>query len=145
MKTLSLLLLSAAALAAANVEVVFPPGAKPVGPYSPGILAGEFLYVSGQGARQPDGKYPPTFEGQVKQCLENIKSIVEAGHLTMEHVVYTQIYLVDVSQYAKLNPVLAEFFSKNPPARATIGMARMPLDTPVEISAVAVRDLSRKK
>ncbi len=145
MKTLSLLLLSAAALAAANVEVVFPPGAKPVGPYSPGILAGEFLYVSGQGARQPDGQYPPTFEGQVKQCLENIKTIVEAAHLTMDHVVYTQIYLSDVSKYELMNPVLDQYFGRNPPARATVGVYRLPVETPVEISAVAVRDLSRKK
>lgn len=145
MKTLCIFLLSAAALAAANVEVVFPPGAKPVGPYSPGILTGEYLYVSGQGARQPDGKYPPTFEGQVRQCLENIKTIVEAAHLTMEHVVYTQIYLTDVSKYELMNPVLSEYFTKNPPARATLGVYRMPIDTPVEISAVVVRDLSRKK
>ncbi|HWB96701.1 MAG TPA: RidA family protein [Bryobacteraceae bacterium] len=145
MKTLSLFLLSAAALAAANVDVVFPPGAKPVGPYSPGILTSEYLYVSGQGARQADGKFPPTFEGQVQQCLENIKTIVEAAHLTMEHVVYTQIYLTDVSKYELMNPVLAKYFTRNPPARATVGVYRMPIDTPVEISAVAVRDLSRKK
>jgi reactive intermediate/imine deaminase len=145
MKTISLLLLAAAGLVAARVEVVFPPGAKPVGPYSPGILTAEYLYVSGQGARQADGKFPPTFEGQVKQSLENIRTIVEAAHLTMDHVVYTQIYLADVSKYELMNPVLVEYFSKNPPARATLGVSRMPLDTPVEISAVAVRDLSRKK
>ena len=84
-----LLLLLAANLIAER-RVIFPPGVKPVGPYSPGILAGDFLYVSGQGARTPDGRMPATFEDQARQCLENIKSIVELAGLTMDHVVYTQ-------------------------------------------------------
>ena len=145
MKTIAVVLLAAALAGAAEKRVVFPAGAKPVGPYSPGILAGDFLYVSGQGARTPDGKIPETFPEQVRQSLENIKTIVEAAGLTMEHVVYTQIYLADTSKYDQMNPVLEKYFSKNPPARATLGVYRMPVDTPVEITAIAVRDLARKK
>src|SRR5690349_12789312 len=81
----------AALCSAAERKVIFPPGAKPIGPYSPGIQAGEFLYVSGQGARDPQGNMPAGFEAQVRQCLENIKTIVAAAGLTMDHVVYTQI------------------------------------------------------
>jgi len=125
--------------------VIFPPGAKPVGPYSPGIFAGDFLYVSGQGARNPAGQIPEGFEAQTRQCLENIKTIVEAAGLTMEHIVYTQIYLKDTNNYEAMNGVLAQYFSKNPPARSTLGVYRMPTDTPIEINAVAVRDLARKK
>lgn len=141
------LALIAGALVAASApkRVIFPPGAKPIGPYSPGIFAGEFLYVSGQGARTPDGRMPATFPEQVRQCLENIKTIVEAAGLTMEHIVYTQIYLQDTSNYDAMNPVLAQFFTRNPPARSSLGVYHMPTDTPIEINAVAVRDLARKK
>ncbi len=145
MKLFWSLLLIAASLAAAEKKVIFPPGAKPVGPYTPGIMAGEYLFVSGQGARAADGKIPAEFEDQVKQCLENIRTIVEAAGLTMDHIVYTQVYLKEISNYDRMNPVLEKYFSKNPPARATLGVYDMPVGTPVEISAIAVRDLSRKK
>src|SRR5205823_11332475 len=138
----------ACALCAAGLEklVIFPPSAKPIGPYSPGIFAGEFLYVSGQGARQPDGQIPPTFEAQARQCFENVKSILDSAGLTMENVVYTHVYLENAANYDAMNKVWAQYFSKGiPPARATVGVYKMPLDTPIEINAVAVRDLSRKK
>ncbi len=130
---------------AAEKRVVFPVTAKPVGPYSPGILAGEFLYVSGQGAARPDGKFPSTVEEQVRQTLQNVRSVVEAAGLTMEHIVYAQVYLTDVSGYEEMNRAWREFFTKAPPARATLGVSRLPTDSPVEITVVAIRDLSRKK
>src|SRR5262245_56819008 len=73
-------------------RVIAPPGPKPVGPYSPGIMAGDFLYVSGQGARDRDGRLPESVDAQVKQTFENVKTIVEAAGLTMAHVVYSQVY-----------------------------------------------------
>jgi reactive intermediate/imine deaminase len=118
---------------------------KPIGPYSPGILAGEYLYVSGQGARTPDRQMPVTFDAQLRQCLENIKSVVDAAGLTMEHVVYMQAYLNDIANYDRLDVVFRQFFPKAPPARSIIGVYRLPDETPVEISAVAVRDLGLKK
>jgi reactive intermediate/imine deaminase len=130
---------------AAEKQVILSPGPKPVGPYSPGIMVGEYLYVSGQGARLPDGTFPSTVEGQVRQCLENVKMIVEAAGLTMEHIVYTQLYLTDAAVYDEMNRTWMKYFSKNPPARATIGVYKLPTGTPVELTAVAVRDLSRKK
>ena len=54
-------------------RVIAPPGPKPVGPYSPGIVAGDFLYVSGQGARDREAKLPETVEGQVRQTLDNVQ------------------------------------------------------------------------
>lgn len=130
---------------AAERRVIFPPGVKPVGPYSPGILAGDFLYVSGQGARRLDGQMPASFDEQVTQCLENVKTIVEAAGLTMEHVVYTHVYLDNRANYETMSRVFAQYFPRNPPARATVGVAHLPTDTPVEINAVAVRDLALKK
>jgi reactive intermediate/imine deaminase len=116
-----------------------------VGPYSPGIIAGDYLYISGQGARTPEGAMPASFPDQVRQTLQNMKAIIEASGLTMEHVVYTQCYLKDMTRFEEMNRVYAEYFPKSPPARATLGVADLPAGTPVEINAMAVRDLARKK
>jgi reactive intermediate/imine deaminase len=145
-RSFSLCLLVLSAAVAAERKAVFPAGGiKPVGPYSPGILAGDFLYVSGQGARDPSGKMADDPAGRVRQCLNNVKAIVEGAGLTMEHVVYTQVYLHPTVTYEVLNQVWPEFFKKNPPARATLGVYRMPTETTVEINAVAIRDLSKKQ
>jgi len=145
MKSRWALVLILAAHALAERRVIFPPGVKPVGPYSPGILAGDFLYVSGQGARRPDGQLPGAFDEQVAQCLENVKTIVEAAGLTMEHVVYTHVYLDNRANYSAMDRVFARYFPRDPPARATVGVYHLPTDTPIEINAVAVRDLALKK
>src|SRR5688572_30043388 len=115
-------------------RVIAPPGPKPVGPYSPGIMAGDFLYVSGQGARDRDGRLPETVEAQIRQTLENVKMIVEAAGLTLEHVVYSQVYLASISSSETMERVWREYFPKQPPARAVLGVHRMPTDTPVEIN-----------
>ena len=133
------------ALNAADVKVITPAGGKPpTGPYSPAILAGDFLYVSGQGAAKPDGSFPATAQEQVEQCLTNVKRLVEAGGLTMRHVVYAHLYLQDIARYDDANRAWAKFFPKEPPARATIGVARIPTDSPVEITVVAFKDLARR-
>ena len=115
-------------------RVIAPPGPKPVGPYSPGIMAGDFLYVSGQGARDRDGRLPETVEAQVRQTLENVKTIVEAAGLTLEHVVYSQVYLASISSAETMERLWREYFPKQPPARAVLGVHRMPTDTPVGIN-----------
>lgn len=130
----------------AEKKVITPAGGRPpVGPYSPGILAGDYLYVSGQGAAKADGKFPETPEAQVEQCLNNVKAIVEGAGLTMEHVVYAHLYLKNMADYEAANRVWARFFPKNPPARVALGVYRMPTDTPVEITVVATNNLAKKK
>jgi enamine deaminase RidA (YjgF/YER057c/UK114 family) len=110
----------------------------------PGIDAGDYVYVSGQGPRRPDGSTPPDFAGQVHQSLENTRTIVEAAGLTMDHVVYVQVYLEDMSHYEALDKAFAEYFPKLPPARGVLGVARLP-EPSVQINAVAVRDLKGKQ
>ena len=87
-----------------------------------------------------------TFDEQARQTFENVKSIVDAAGLTMEHVVYSQVYLENTANYDSMNKIWAQYFSRGiPPARATVGVSKMPTDTPIEVNAVAVRELSRKK
>jgi enamine deaminase RidA (YjgF/YER057c/UK114 family) len=88
---------------------------------------------------------PAAFDAQARLTLDNVKSIVEAAGLTMEHVVYTQVYLTDLENLAAFDRIWAGYFGKNPPARATLGVARMPVSTPVEVTAVAIRDLAAKE
>jgi reactive intermediate/imine deaminase len=142
---LGVFLAAAPATQSTSKRLIAPPGPKPVGPYSPGIVAGDFLYVSGQGARDREGKLPDSVEGQVRQTLDNVKLIVEAGGLTLEHVVYSQVYLDTMAKYDVMDRVWREYFPKSPPARAVLGVFRMPTDTPVEITVVAFRDTSRRK
>ena len=140
MKLLTLLLAYVLVLGAQPKVVVPASGPPPVGPYSPGVIADGYLYVSGQGAQTADGQMPGTFEAQAQQALDNVKAIVEAAGLRLDHVVYTQAYLEDISNSAALDSVYARYFPKDPPARALIGVARLP-GTPVEINAVAVLTL----
>lgn len=134
------------AVACGQFRVVNPArGLAPIGPYSPGSSASDYLYVSGQGALTPDGKMPVAFPDQVRQTLENLKAAVEADGLTMEHVVYTQVYLKDIARFGEMNRIYSKYFPHSPPARATLGVADLPARTPVEISAVAVRNLVYKK
>lgn len=130
--------LSMAALAADIKTIVPQNGAKPVGPYSPGLLVGDYLYVSGQGASDASGKRPEGIEAQTRQCLNNVKAIVEAAGLTMDHTVYAQLYLSDISNYEKVNTIWPEYF-KMLPARATLNVVRMPTDTPIEITVVVYK------
>jgi enamine deaminase RidA (YjgF/YER057c/UK114 family) len=131
--------------AAADVKLIFPPGAQIVGPYSPGLLVGKFLYVSGQGAKNAKGEIPSTTAAQVRQTFENIKNIVTAAGLSMEHLVYAQMYLTGATDFEAARAAWIEQFPGGGPALAVLGIARTPGDTPVEINAVALTDLAAKK
>ena len=111
---------------------------------SPAIDAGDYVYVSAQGPRRPDGSLPGTFPEQIRQALDNVKVIVQAAGLTMEHVVYTQVYLEDISKYREVNDAFSEVFSKVPPARAVLGVAKLP-EPGIQVNAVAARKLSDKR
>jgi len=110
----------------------------------PAVDTGDYLYISGQGPRRPDGAVPPAAEAQFRQALDNVKATLEAAGLTLENVVYVQVYLTDIGSYSEMNRVFAEYFPKTPPARAVLGVYRLP-DPPVQINAVAVRNLEDRK
>lgn len=129
----------------ATRRIIAPPGAGIVGPYSPGVVAGDFLYISGQGGRLADGTLPDTFEGQVRQALRNVKAVVDAAGWSMAHVVYSQVYLTDMAQHDVMDRAWREVFPTAPPARAVVGVHRLPDDAAIEINAVAFHDLARKK
>jgi len=145
MRFLVLGLLSSLFIAQAQLRAIpAPSSAHESRYYSQAVDAGDYVYISGQGPRRPDGSLPDTFAAQVRQALDNIKALVESAGLTTAHVVYTQVYLEDMSKYGEMNRAFADYFGKNPPARAVLGVARIP-EPPIQISAIAVRNLSDKR
>ncbi len=139
-----LLLLTPGVQAQMRAVVPAPATAEASRVYSPGVDAGDYLYVSGQGPLRPDGSIPATFEAQVRQALDNVKSVVQTAGLTMDHVVYTQVYLEDIGKYREVNQAFADVFPKTPPARAVLGVAKLP-EPSVQISAIAVRNLADRR
>ncbi len=111
---------------------------------SSGVDTGDYLYVSGQGPRRTDGTLPSSFGAQFRQALDNVKAVVESAGLTLNNVVYVQIHLTDMSSYTEMNKIFGEYFGKNPPARAVLGVSAVP-DAPVAINATAVRNLDGRK
>jgi 2-iminobutanoate/2-iminopropanoate deaminase len=78
---------------------------------------------------------------QTRQVLENLKAVLEASGAKLDDVVKTTIYLTNLAEFAQVNEIYAETFSSNPPARATVGVAALPLGAKVEIDAIAVPGL----
>ena len=129
----------------AQFQPVIPAGGPHVdGPYSPGLWTGDYLYVSGLGPGDHSGRIPDGFEAQARQVLENTKSVIAAAGLTMEHVVYTHVYLRDMADYESMNRVYGDYFPKAPPARAVLGIAGLRGGALLDLKAVAVRYLYQK-
>ncbi len=114
-------------------------GPAPVGPYSPAVAANGFLFVSGQIPLNPaTGELvTDSFENQVRQTLDNLKSVVESAGITLNEVVKVTIFVVDLANFGELNQIYEEYFSQSKPARACVQAAALPKGVDVEIEAVA--------
>jgi 2-iminobutanoate/2-iminopropanoate deaminase len=112
---------------------------RPAGPYSQGLAAGGFLFVSGQTPLDPStGEMVNGDVGaQTERALKNIAAILEAAGSGLERVVKTNVFLVDMNDFAAMNEAYGRFFKTQPPARTTVGVAALPLGARVEIEAVA--------
>jgi 2-iminobutanoate/2-iminopropanoate deaminase len=114
-------------------------GAPAIGPYSPALRAGQFLFLSGQIPLTTAGT---VVEGgireQTAQVLENMRQLLEAGGADFSSVVKTTIYLADLADFAVVNEIYATCFVEPYPARATVQVARLPRDVRVEIDAIAL-------
>ena len=118
-----------------------PQAPSAIGPYSQGIQAGNFLFVSGQIPIDPStGKLieDKSIGAQTRRVLQNLQAIVSAAGASMESIVKTTVFLKDMNDFAEMNSVYAEFFRSTPPARATVEVSRLPRDTSIEIDCIAV-------
>src|SRR5262245_35953898 len=122
-------------------------GDPPAGlPFSPGILAGDTLYVSGKGDHLPDGSHPPTFEAQVRQAMRNVETTLKQAGLDFRHVVMSHIFLDGTAELAVANKVYGEFFERDTaPACATVFVDWIPGGSHVEVTCIATTDLAARK
>jgi 2-iminobutanoate/2-iminopropanoate deaminase len=134
-------LMLAAPASAQNRVVSTPNAPAAIGPYSQAIMAGNTLYLAGQIAIDPATNQVKsgTIEEETKLVLDNLKAVLEAAGMTMANIVSTTVFMADLNEFPRMNAVYATYFPQNPPARATVQVARLPRDVKVEIAAIAVR------
>jgi 2-iminobutanoate/2-iminopropanoate deaminase len=115
---------------------------KAIGPYSQAVISNGWAFLSGQIPLDPATNQ--IVEGgigvQTERVLENLKSVLEAAGSSLERVVKTTVYLKDMGEFAIMNEVYGRYFASNPPARATVEVARLPRDVRVEIECIASAD-----
>ena len=144
MRLLWIGLLLSTSLAQAQVRAILPAQVRSNRVYSPGVDAGDYVYISGQGPRRGDGTLPASFSEQCRQALDNVRSVMDAAGLNLDHIVYAQVYLEDINRYEEMNRVFGQYFGKEGPARAVLGVAKLP-DASIQINAIAVKNLAGKQ
>lgn len=113
---------------------------KAIGPYSQAVRVGDLIFVSGQIPLNPEtgSMVAGDIDVQTERVLKNISGVLEAAGSSMENIIKTTVYLKDLADFSKFNESYARFFAKNPPARATVEVSRLPKDVRIEIDAIAV-------
>jgi 2-iminobutanoate/2-iminopropanoate deaminase len=113
---------------------------KAIGPYSQAVVYNGLAYLSGQIPLDPatgqivDGD----IAAQTTRVMENLKAVLEACGSSLEQVLKTTVFVKDMADFPKMNEVYGRYFTANPPARATVEVARLPRDVRVEIECVAI-------
>jgi reactive intermediate/imine deaminase len=112
----------------------------PVGPYSQAVVAGGFVFASGQIPLDPaTGKLVGgEIEAQTERVLDNLRAVLEAAGSSLDQVVRASVYVVDLAVFPRVNAVYARYFGSDPkPARSTVQVAALPLGAQVEIDVIA--------
>ena len=112
-----------------------------IGPYSQAIDTGDLVFVAGQVPINPaSGKIEVSdIKDQTRQVLENVAAILATADLELSHVVKATVFLQSMQDFKAMNEVYAEYFNEEPPARAAVAVAALPLDARVEIEVIAKR------
>ena len=126
-----------------NKQSIHTPDAPAaIGPYSQGVKANGFVFVSGQLPLNPaTNAFPEGIAAQTRQSLLNLRAILRAAGTDFDRVVKTTVFLKDMNDFAAMNAVYAELFgTEQAPARAAVQVARLPKDALVEIESIAVTE-----
>jgi len=124
-----------------NTPISTPKAPAAIGPYSQAIRNGNFLFVSGQTSVDPaTGKIVPGGPAaEAKQCLNNIRAILNAAGMDMQNVVKVTVFITDMAHFASINEVYVKAFSDPFPARSCVAVRALPLGCLVEIEAIAAQ------
>ena len=114
---------------------------KPIGPYNQAVIAGNYMFISGQIALNP--KNAELITGEIKkettQVMENLKAILSEASLTFEDVVKTTIFLSDMNDFSSVNEIYGSYLNNSTaPARETVQVSKLPVGVNVEISMIAM-------
>ena len=112
----------------------------PIGPYSQAVQAGNFLFVSGQVAINPESGELNigNIEEETHQVMRNLKAVLLEAGLTFDNVVKSTIFLSDMGTFAQVNEVYGQYFTTDFPARETVQVSVLPKNVNVEISVIAI-------
>ncbi len=125
----------------AEIEGIQPTsGPQAIGPYSPAIRSGNWIFCSGQIPLNSEGVIlGESASEQTLQVLKNMEEVLAAAGSNLQHVVKTTIYLKSMDDFQAVNTVYGEAFKEHKPARATVEVSRLPKDVLVEIDCIALR------
>ena len=118
--------------------VTAPDAPKPAGPYSHAVRSGGLLFCSGQVPIDPStgGLIEGSIGDPARQCLDNLTTVCTAAGAQLSDAVRMAIYVTDISQFAQVNEAYGAYFSSDPPARTTIGVAALPGGAEIEMDAI---------
>ncbi len=121
--------------------IQIPNAPAPIAPYSPAILAGNTLYVSGQIPVDPATRTlnMPDIQTATRQVMENIGALLNAAEMDFSNIVKCSVFLADFDDYVGMNDVYGTFFGETPPAREAVQVVKLPMGSIVEISCIAVK------
>ena len=124
-------------------QVVSTPKApKAIGPYSQAIVAGDFVFTSGQIPLDPETQALVTgdIRAQTERVMENLSAVLSAAGVSFANVVKATIFVVDLNDFATVNEIYGKRFPQNPPARSTVQVAALPKGARVEIELIAIKN-----
>lgn len=127
-------------MSASAKQVIIPEnGAKPIGPYTPAIRIGDFLFTSGQIGLDPKTAklVPGGVTAEARQALENLGTLLKAGGSSFDKVIKTTLFLTNIADFAAVNEIYAQYFASEPPARSTVAVTSLPGGALVEIEILA--------
>lgn len=134
------LTLGAVLVSAADKKVIHPKEFPTGRPFSPGILAGNTLYVAGQvGQDLKTGQIPDDFEAEVRKTLDNIGLVLKEAGMSFDNAVAVNVYLTDMELFQRMNAVYTTYFKEPRPVRTTVGVAKLVGKARIEITVTAAK------
>ena len=111
-----------------------------IGPYSQGMIVGDFVFTSGQIPLNPEnGELVTEISKATVQVMANLSAVLEAAGSSLEKVIKTTIFLQDLNDFEKVNEIYGDYFKDNLPARSCVQVAKLPKGSTIEIEAIAIK------
>ena len=122
-------------------KIETPNAPSAIGPYSQAIISGNNIYLSGQIPLDPKTmKIVEGEENQIRRVFDNIQAVCKAAECSLNDIVKLNVSLQDLSIFSKVNEIMLDYFEEPYPARAALQVAKLPLDSLIEVEAIIIKD-----